>query len=79
MLFSSHSQAQRAGRAHLAEPHSTNLALALCRVRLAVTVNVFTHHNVRHLPPPHRDWGVAEGTYWDLHILQRQQKGAGSR
>lgn len=46
-----------------------DLALALCRVRLAVTVNVLTHHNIRHLPPPHRDWGVAEGTHWDLHIL----------
>lgn len=45
------------------------LALALCRVRLAVTVNVFTHHDIGHLPPPHGDRGVAEGTYRDLHIL----------
>lgn len=70
---------QSPGRAHLAETHGTHLALALCRVRFAVTVNVLTHHHIRHLPPPHRDWGVAQGTYWDLHILQRQQKGAGEQ
>lgn len=46
-----------------------DLALALCRVGLAVTVNVLTHHDIGHLPPPHGDWGIAKRTHRDLHIL----------
>lgn len=68
MLFPSHPQVP-AGSQQQDGLLGSYLALALCRVGLAVTVNVLTHHDIRHLPPPHRDWGVAEGTYRNLDIL----------
>lgn len=51
-----------------------NLSLSLSGVRSAVSVDVFAHFNVGHLPSLHRDGDVAQRTYWDLDILQKKQK-----
>ena len=44
-------------------------SLSLCRIRFAVSVDVFTDFNVRRLPSLDGDGDVAQRTYWDLDVL----------
>lgn len=47
-----------------------NLSLSLSRVRFTIPIDVFADFDVGHLSSLDGNGSVAQGTYWDLDILQ---------